>query len=224
MKISHHLDDATLTAYASGTLDEALAVLVSCHLEVCSECREKYDQLVMVGGAMLDEIEPTPPIEAGSFGRLLEKISVATSHSHKPDTEVPGTESTAWSDLPQALSNYVDGDIDNIKWSWVGPGVWQNKIEMSPDANSQLRLLRIAKGRNVPEHGHNGQELTLILRGAYQDEIGHFKAGDVADLDEHIEHQPRVVSDEDCICLVALEAPTRFKGWVSRAMQPFVGI
>ena len=95
---------------------------------------------------------------------------------------------------------------------------------MSPDANSQLRLLRIAKGRNVPEHGHNGQELTLILRGAYQDEIGHFKAGDVADLDEHIEHQPRVVSDEDCICLVALEAPTRFKGWVSRAMQPFVGI
>ena len=35
-----------------------------------------------------------------------------------------------------------------------------------------------------------GQEMTLILRGAYRDQIGRFAPGDVADLDEGIEHQP----------------------------------
>ena len=36
--------------------------------------------------------------------------------------------------------------------------------------------------------------------------------------------QPRVDSDEDCICLVATEAPTRFKSFWARLAQPFVGI
>ena len=97
-------------------------------------------------------------------------------------------------------------------------------ITLSDGAQSSLRLLRIKKGRKVPEHGRNGQEMTMILQGAYEDEIGHFGVGDVADLDVDIEHQPVVVSEEDCICLAATEAPTRFKGLAGRIMQPFVGI
>jgi putative transcriptional regulator len=46
----------------------------------------------------------------------------------------------------------------------------------------------------------------------------------VADLDEHIEHQPVIEDGEDCICLIATEAPARFKGLVPRLLQPIVGI
>ena len=46
------------------------------------------------------------------------------------------------------------------------------------------------RGYGLPAHGHNGAELTLVLRGAYQDEVGRFGIGDAADLDESVEHRP----------------------------------
>lgn len=224
MNIKHHPDEATIVAYASGTLDEAFAVLVSCHLESCSECRDRLATANSVGGAALADMVETIEPDAGSFGRLLERISISQPEEGvgtRPENEskAPKQKST-----PRALHSYIDSDLEEIDWRKVGPGIWQKPIQLSENANSSLRLLRIKKGCKVPEHGHNGQELTLILQGAYQDEIGHFGAGDVADLDEDIEHQPIVVSDEDCICLAATEAPTRFKGIASRLMQPFIGI
>ena len=76
----------------------------------------------------------------------------------------------------------------------------------------------------MPEHGHGGAELTLVLRGAFHDETGRYARGDVADLDETVEHQP-VVTDAggDCICLIASEKPERFHGLVARLLQPLRG-
>ena len=225
MNIKHHPDDASIVAYAAGTLDEAFAVLVSCHLEACSHCRETLKTAELIGGAMLDNSDDAP-VSDGSFGRLLEKISVSEA-SRLPQTTLPEKQRPKrenWQKMPSALQHYVGGTLDEIKWKRVGPGVWQNPISLSSPAESSLRLLRIASGKSVPEHGHGGQEMTLIISGAYNDKIGHFGPGDVADLDDHVEHQPHVVSDEDCICLAATEAPTRFKSLASRLLQPLIGI
>ncbi len=224
MKTLHHPDDSTLMAYAAGTLDEAFAVLVSCHLEVCKECREKFAAANEIGGSVLsDSVEKVEP-DAGSFGRLLEKISTSpVATDSKPERTDP-IRSGNWRDIPRALENYMDTDLDGVSWRRAGPGIWQKPIPLSEGSQSSLRLLRIKNGKQVPEHGHNGHEMTLILRGAYEDELGTFSAGDVADLDMDIEHQPKVSSEEDCICLVAIEAPTRFKSFASRMFQPLVGI
>ena len=224
MNIKHHPDAATIVAYASGTLDEAFAVLVSCHLETCSHCRAQVDTANQLGGTVLDEITDIVEPDAGSFGRLLERISASQQAEEIEAKSEDNQISAGENNTPQALRPYIDQNLDEIKWRMVGPGIWQKPVPLSENANSSLRLLRIKKGYKVPEHGHNGQEATLILQGAYRDEIGHFGVGDVADLDEDIEHQPIVVSDEDCICLAATEAPTRFKGLASRILQPFIGI
>jgi putative transcriptional regulator len=102
--------------------------------------------------------------------------------------------------------------------------VRRHAIDLSSSTSSSLYMLNIAPGKAVPEHGHGGAEMTLILSGAYNDELGRFGPGDIADLDEHLEHQPKVEPEEPCICLVATEAPTRFKGFFSRLFQPLVGI
>lgn len=225
MNIKHHPDEATIVAYAAGTLDEAFAVLVSCHLETCSHCREVLKTAEMIGGATLETTEDAA-VADGSFGHLLERIS-ANEMRAEPKISMPARKASNaanWRKIPRALEHYIDGSIEDVKWKRVGPGVWQKPIELSKTAESSLRLLRIAPGKSVPEHGHGGQEMTLIIRGAYKDEIGHFGPGDVADLDDHVEHQPHVVSDEDCICLAATEAPTRFKGFTSRLLQPLIGI
>jgi putative transcriptional regulator len=231
VNINHHPDETTLISYAAGTLDEAFAVIVSCHLQICETCREDVKTAELIGGSHLEQSEEAP-LSQGSFGRLLEKISV------EPNTDITTEQSTTdllnktsqpnhnheWSKLPLALRNYLETNIEDLKWKRLAPGVSHHPIKLSENANSSLRLLRIAKGKQMPEHGHNGHELTLILQGAYQDKFGTFAKGDIADLDDDVEHQPKVISDEDCICLAATEAPTKFKSLLGRILQPIVGI
>jgi putative transcriptional regulator len=67
---------------------------------------------------------------------------------------------------------------------------------------------------------HGGAELTLVLRGSFSDETGRYSRGDVADLDETIEHRPVVgKAESDCICLIGSEAPERFHGLLTRQWQ-----
>ena len=88
----------------------------------------------------------------------------------------------------------------------------------------ELHLISTSAGRDLPEHGHNGAELTLVLRGAYQDETGQFRVGDAADLDESIEHRPVADPEAGCICVLAFERPARFKGLLPRLLQPLTGL
>ena len=87
-----------------------------------------------------------------------------------------------------------------------------------------LLMLRIGPGKRMPVHGHQGSELTQILRGAYDDALGHFSAGDIADLDAEVEHQPVTTPGTACICVAALDGPLRFPGWLARRLQPMYGI
>ena len=83
-----------------------------------------------------------------------------------------------------------------------------------------LLLLRIAPGKSMPVHSHGRNELTQILQGSYTDSLGLFTPGDVADLDQDIEHQPVTAPGVACICVSALDAPLRFPGWLARTLQP----
>ena len=129
------------------------------------------------------------------------------------------------SELPMALSRLVKvSSLNDIPWRKKAPGVAMFDIKLPASAKGQVKLLRIGAGRAMPEHGHGGEEITLVLKDAYNDHLGHFGRGDVADLDEEVEHQPVVEQDSDYVCLVASERPTRFKSFAARLMQPFVGI
>ena len=73
----------------------------------------------------------------------------------------------------------------------------------------------------LPEHGHHGGELTLVLRGGFSDVTGRYGPGDVEDVDNEIEHRP-VADPEGCVCLVGSEGPVRFTGlgmWLWQAVR-----
>ncbi len=222
MKISHHIDDATALRYASGDLDEAFAVVVASHLSNCAVCRQAVHASEQVGGELLEAIVEVP-LTNGALSAVMSRVEAVSDREtlavSNKDKDLDGA-----GDLPVPLRRYFDNGLDGVRWKAIGPGVWRHRLELTSDDGGSLFLLKIAPGKKVPEHGHGGSEMTLILSGSYCDEFGRFAAGDIADLDEHVEHQPHVDSAEPCICLVATEAPTRFKGPFSRLMQPFVGI
>jgi len=215
MTICHHLDDATLMRYAAGDLDEAFSVVVASHIAVCADCRNNARMAEGLGGALLED-EAGEAVCPDSFDRLMERIEAA------PAIEV-AKKRTVSGDVPLPLQRYIGASLDTIKWRTVAPGVRKHTISTS-DHGSQLYMLAIGPGMAMPEHGHGGGEITMILSGAYRDAFGRFGPGDVADLDEHVEHQPRVEPYAPCICLVATETPTRFKSRIARLLQPLIGI
>jgi len=220
MTIGHHLDNATLLQYASGELDEAFIIVVAAHIAMCDACRQAAHGAEEIGGGLLADSD-TADLSAGAFEQLMQKLD------QDPSEQASATrpqKMDAASDVPAPLVRHIGPRLDAIRWKTVAPGVRKHDIKKASPAGSSLYLLHIAPGMAVPEHGHGGAELTLVLSGTYSDAFGAFSRGDIADLDEYVEHQPFVEGEIPCICLVATEAPTRFKGIINRLFQPFIGI
>jgi len=214
MSVNHHLDDATVLRYAAGDLHEAFAVVVASHLAMCSVCRAAVRAAEEAGGALVEAVE-AEPLAADAFERMMAAMEAAP----KADR----IEAPVASDMPRPLRRYAGEQLSDVAWKFVAPGVRKASLPLETEGAS-LFMLSIAPGRKVPEHSHGGAEMTLILSGAYCDRFGRFGPGDIADHDEDVEHQPMVDGEETCICVVATEAPTQFKGLVGRLLQPFVGI
>lgn len=227
MTITHHLDDATLMAYAAGALDEAMSLVVASHLAWCPQCHKAARCGDHLGGALIDEISEEP-MSNGALDRIMGQLDTASepldSVAVLADHRRPRRPDPASGELPPPLARRLGVPVSEIRWRRIAPGVQTFAVPLSPSASGKLSLMRIAKGVTMPEHGHGGSEMTLVLSGSYIDKFGRFSAGDVADLDIDVEHQPVADSNEDCICLVAQEAPTRFKGIIGRILQPFVGL
>ena len=47
---------------------------------------------------------------------------------------------------------------------------------------------------------------------------------DVNDLDDDVDHQPIADTAEECICLIATDAPMKFNRLLPKLLQPFFGI
>lgn len=218
MPISHHLDDATLMSYASGTLPEALSAVVAAHLAVCPDCQEELRFHEAIGGALFNALQPSPH-RAGAPGPSGFGPAVVAA-MQAPVLE-PVRIDTLPSDVPAPLQDFVGHRLEDIPWRRLGLGVWHYPLPVKSPAGGDLRLLKVAPNCAMPDHGHGGSELTLVLQGAYSDKTGSYAAGDVADLDETIEHQPIADPTVGCICLIASEKPARFNGWLGRLIQPF---
>jgi putative transcriptional regulator len=170
-----------------------------------------------LGGTLIDGME-AEPVSAGVLDRCLSALDDAPAAPAPETCAIAGGPA-----LPTPLARRLGCPISRIRWKRVAPGIQLHDLPLSPAARGRLSLMRVATGRGVPEHGHSGSEITLVLSGSYTDRFGRFQPGDVADLDPEVEHDLKVDSAQSCICLVAVESPIRFKGIIARLMQPFTG-
>ena len=213
MNPHHHLDAATLVGYSAGALPTAFSAVVSAHLSVCAACREQRLDADSIGGHLLRQQEGAM-LPASSRQAMLARLAdepaslmtTTAGRQHRPDT------------LPEPLWPYFGETYSALRWRLIGPGV--HHIRALGVHDGHLMLLRVAPGRSLPMHSHGGNELTMILQGAYDDSLGHFAPGDVADLDCDVEHQPITSTGLPCVCVAATDAPLRFSGWLARRLQP----
>lgn len=209
MTIRHHLSDQLLMAYAAGQLPEAFNLIVATHVSLCDECRARLGAHEAVGGALIEDIAEVKLGEA-ALEAALARIDGMPQATQRAPLRTAGI-------LPAPLADYVGGDLSAVRWRTIGGGVKQAILPTSPDASA--RLLYIPAGMAVPDHGHKGMELTLVLQGAFADANDRFGPGDVEIADEDLEHTPVALAGADCICLAVTDAPLRFRGLVPRLAQ-----
>lgn len=213
-KIRHHVTDALLMAYSAGVLPEAFNLTVATHISMCDECRSRLGAFDCVGGAL---------IEQGGAEDLAEDSLAATMALIRAGGSHPAPAARHRDHgLPAPLRDYIGGGLDAVRWRPVGMGVKQAILPTSRDASA--RLLYIPAGSAVPDHGHRGTELTLVLQGAFVDEVDRFGPGDIEVANEDLDHTPIADIGADCICLAATDAPLRFRSMIPRLAQPFLRI
>lgn len=215
-EIKHHLTDALLMAYSAGTLPEGFNLVVATHISLCDECRARMIEFDNLGGEVIEDEAPVRMAD-DSLAATMAKIAKGDA-TGKDDAPKPAREGL----FPSPLQDYVGGDLAAVKWRNVGGGVRQAILKT--DKSASVRLLHIPAGVAVPDHGHRGTELTLVLQGAFTDETDRFGAGDIEVATEDLDHQPVAEMGEDCICLAATDAPLRFNSLIPRMAQPFLRI
>ena len=215
-EIRHHLTPGILMAYSAGTLPEAFNLMVAVHLSLCDTCRAEAESYDSLGGAVLDDTDADAvAMDAGSLDATLALIAGGPIETKKPEPKQDAV-------LPAPLHDYIGGGLSDVKWKSVGMGVRQAILKTSSDASA--RLLYIPAGAAMPDHGHRGVEMTIVLQGAFQDDGGYFARGDVEIADADLHHTPVADIHEDCICLAVTDAPLRFRGLIPKLAQPFLRI
>lgn len=219
MSVSHHLTDETLQDYAVGSLGSSMETLIACHLTVCRHCREKAALADNIGGSLFDQYDTVPVSQLATD--VLKQAKEASTEPKIPLTTVTNLKSEG---VPRPLARLLSTDLENLDWRRIAPGIKQINLSDKPRRMGAFKLLHLAPGVVLSAHSHNDRELTYVVKGSYQDEIGRFKAGDIADLDGEVVHQPVVDTNEPCIALIASYSPVTYQGMLGKIMQPFVGI
>jgi len=214
MKIKHHLSDELLMAYAAAELPEAFNLVVAAHLSLCDECRARSMAFDALGGAVIED--STCDMAQGSLDACLARISGISQIDVTPPRRSDSV-------LPAPLLDYVGGSLEATKWRSLGMGVRQSILQTG-DKGASARLLYIPAGAAMPDHGHRGLELTLVLQGAFRDEVDRFGRGDVEIADASVEHTPVAEAGEPCICLAATQGSLKFNALLPRLAQPFFRI
>jgi putative transcriptional regulator len=213
MVIRHHPALENLMTCSAGSMPEAVAAVMASHIEMCPSCRSELAIMQQIGTALFEAIVPAPVARAAP---VVAMRSLESESGDELQTRSDGQ-------VPTPLVKCLGKTLDSVRWKRVGPGVWQHQIALSHAGRGSLRLIKVAPGRSLPERGHSGSELTLVLRGSFHDAYGRYIVGDVADVDETIDHAPIADAAEGCICLVATEGKMLFKSPIARLAQRLIG-
>ena len=196
MNPRHHPSPDILAAYAAGALDSGFALVVGAHAESCAACRATIGAFEAASGAALSEI-PAVQIGSDALSRVFARLDEAPA-------PVEADTRSFLERLPLKAKR------------WVAPGVWVAPVDTPHAPENRVYLLSVAKGGLTARHEHTGAEFCTVLKGAYQDELGVFAAGDFAAAYGAFNHQPVVHGDEACVCLFATEGRLKPQGLLGR--------
>ncbi|MFT5084656.1 MAG: putative transcriptional regulator [Lentisphaeria bacterium] len=230
MFINHHPDSELLTAFAAGSLPLSQALCVSTHIEMCQQCQANNRRLKRLGAFVFDASAPAKvsrslkdsvlkQLDAPSKVQVPVKVQVQVQV--QPKLAAQAQQGALDHAIPKSLRQFIPNSFADLSWKRVSPSIKQ--VNLCTDGNgAQVALLSINPGGKSGVHTHMGEEITMILKGAFSDETGIFQKGDFVLRDSRHKHKPIATKDGECICLTVLDAPIQFTGVFTRWLNPLL--
>lgn len=208
---THLPPDEILAEYASGAATPGVALLIASHLTQAPESRRRVEALEAIGGAVLSHEEPAE-MSSGALDAVMAMLDATPEKVSAADAGAP-----RGGPLPAPVLDEIGLGFDEIPWKFQLPGV--SAYDLEGFAGERVRLLRAKPGSTVPQHTHEGTEMTLVFQGCLSDGGVDFRQGDVAVNDEDDDHCPRITGDDICYCLIVQQGDLRFTGRFSRVLN-----
>ncbi|MEZ8346560.1 transcriptional regulator [Vibrio splendidus] len=229
--IKHHPNAAILKDFVDGTLADSVSLIVSSHVELCEHCQQQVSMLTAQAADTVFESD-TSAFESDISGLQLsdsemdaflsddgefdfDAIAQITADSSQAIEVTPEVQQVTVADttftIPRALNSVARKD-------WMNLGkISRARLDFDDEAH-HTSLLHIDKDGQVPCHTHKGFEITLLLEGSFEDEMGVYNKGDFIWLDGDHTHQP--ATKEGCVCLTVSSDALYFTKGVSQLFNP----
>lgn len=214
-KAKFHPSSELLNDFVIGNLSAGVCVAISAHIEMCTHCRE-------ITQALEDEIssawsDPEVEFDTDNYSEMISKI-VSQAQEVKSDESLPMIKelhlnSRAIS-LPGVLAKAASS---GLHWKKLGGGISQASIAI--DNETHCEFIYMSPGSKTPVHSHKGSEVTLVLDGNFNDELGDYMPADFLLRDHDDVHQPS--SEDGCLCFAVTDSPLRFTQGLARLLNPW---
>ncbi|MFT5880688.1 MAG: putative transcriptional regulator [Moritella sp.] len=212
-KISHHPSDEMLMGHIKGDMPETISIAIAAHTQLCNRCQTKINQFTTMIAANCWQQPQSAQTADQDFDSMLDSILSEEPELSFLTTPTPTTVKV--NDdcyvLPTALCRY-----NQAKWQQLGD-ISRARVLAEP-GDIRASLLHIGAGGSIPNHTHKGFEITLLLAGSFEDEIGEYHAGDFIYLDSQHAHSP--ITKTGCLCYAVLNAPMHFTSGMSKMFNP----
>ena len=216
--ISFHPKYKDLQAFSAGNCEPAMALMVSAHVDMCTQCR--HDCIDIQAGMARELFDQSPQVDSlgNQFTQMMSQITdlpVAKIERLKPNPSAIELDGKFF-EVPRALQCHVR---NTGNWSRLVGKLWQAPVDLGDIG--QANFMYMEKGGRVPEHTHKGTELTLVVDGQYGDGISEYDCGDFTIMNSQHNHLPHSEADDGCLVFTIVDQPLHFTAGIARLLNPF---
>ncbi|ROR16270.1 ChrR family anti-sigma-E factor [Vibrio crassostreae] len=229
--IKHHPNAAILKDFVDGNLADSVSLIVSSHVELCEHCQKQVSTLTAQAAGSVFESD-TSAFENDTAELKLSDSEMDAFLSDDEEFDFDAIDQIT-ADLSQAVEVVVEAQQETVsnttftipralnsvvRKDWMNLGKISRARLDFDDESHHTSLLHIDKDGQVPCHTHKGFEITLLLEGSFEDEMGVYNKGDFIWLDGEHTHQP--ATKEGCVCLTVSSDALYFTKGVSQLFNP----
>jgi putative transcriptional regulator len=200
-----------LEVFEGGSHDPAIVLLVETQAALRGDSARIRDAVDMLGGDAL-ELQAPQTLSFDALDSVFARIDALETgrDQSRRAARAAGSAIIELLELPEPLREVALEAAGGRGWQFAGPGIKVMDLEIG--SASHVQLLRIEPGAGAPRHDHGGVEHTLVVTGAFRDETGLFRAGDIATKQPGDVHRPVAEPGPVCFALAVSDAPPEFTG------------
>lgn len=206
-----------LMEYASGCLDEAHALVIATHMALSPAARKIVAQYESIGGSMLNDCCAPVAMKPDARKCVMDKLDKMVSEAKAASSCAKKNKSPSdYLEMPGCLEKYIEQTV----WHQTSNGRQTIHIKTSC-SGSKAQLVKTNPGEKIATQTTTTHEITLVLRGAVQDNNARYQRGDLFIAEDGTPHILIADSNEGCVCFVVHPSQSRVRRIIANFFKPF---